>query len=663
MADTYFSKVVSTGPRSRVEFILIGGRILGVRFFGILSNSFYSRFKMERSQFLNDVGLVNTYFLEYRDFAGVHSFWGSCYRFLKDDIHSCSHNLETYNSLAYYIQNLPAAIRFLYRIFIHSRNGAFHSEYCSSHRDLLLRSINLLYERGVYSFAEKTRVANKEWFYENPLYRESMQMLTDELVYCECRGNLSRMEEAQRRLVWEQLLESQPSLRKGFTVIMGLKEHEFPQEDLDNILSSAWLDMLHKAKCQKFIVITSLDSNAVAVNQLLTLNPLSHRVERRFTNTLNSLFPKDVRHWGRQSQEGFDGSLKDLEKLENYLLSLDVTKSRRNQLISSETLSEKDPLRPVYQSVNLFFSKVRDDYLYIYRDWRKKSAQVKTAQLTGGIYEILYKNRYNSLTLEQAIEEITELFNQILSNGRASCFHPSLGSYRCSRSDGKGRTSLSGTIIPASVVACLEEKAVKSIQQNEWVMAFTPRERLMIGPFLQSFLRSQGINRFHYRIIHLENQQEGHMVLVDFQDEASTEQELISPVMDKMSELLYRHFKPQEVKTQQIPVPVSIEEALKEYEGDEDFYKEVLGNFLSGLPSEWSVLEQAVREVQWESIRQEAHKIKGGAANLYARKMQSSARQLEEMAVLEDRDGCNVAFDRLKERAEELQVWFDNQWA
>lgn len=663
MSDTYFSKVVSTGPRSRVEFILIGGRILGVRFFGVLSNSFYERFKVERSQFLNDVGLVDTYFVEYRDFAGVHSFWGSCYRFLKFDIHSCSHNLETYNSLAYYIQNLPFTIHFLYRLFIHNRNGAFLSEYCKSHRDVLLRSINLLYERGVYSFAEKTRVANKEWFYENPLYRESMQMLTDELIYCECRGNLSRMEEAQRRLVWEQLLESQPSLRKGFTVIMGLKEHEFPQEDLDNILSSAWLDMLYRAKCQKFIVITSLDSNAVAVNQLLTLNPLSHRVERRFTNTINSLFPKDVWHWRKQNQEGFDGSLKDLEKLENYLLSLDVTKSRRNQLISSETLNEKDPLRPVYQSVNLFFSKVRDDYLYIYRDWRKKTSQVKTARLTGGIYEILYKNRYNPLTLEQAIEEITELFNHVLSNGRASCFHPSLGSYRCSRSDDKGRTSLSGTIMPASVVICLEERAVKSIQQNEWVMSFTPRERLMIGPFLQSFLRSQGINRFHYRIIHLGNQKEGHMILIDFQDEAGSEQELISPVLDNMSELLLRHFLPAEAEPVTQTVPVNINEALQEYDDDEGFYKEVLGNFLSSLPSQWPILGQAIKKVQWESIRQESHKIKGGAANLYAVKMQISARQLEEMAVLEDKDGCNVAFVRLKQNAEELQEWYDKQWS
>lgn len=663
MSDTQYSKVVSTGPRSRVEFILIGGRILGVRFFGTLSNELFERFKNERVEFLNDVGLVNSYFVEYRDYSGVHGFWGTSYRFLKDDLQSSSHHLETYNSLAFYVQNLPPMLRILYRIFLHSRSTTYISEYCKSHRDVLIRSINLLYERGVYSFAEKTRVPNKEWFYENPLYRESMQMLTDELIYCESRGNLSRMEEAQRRMIWENILESQPSLRKGFTLIMGLKEHEFPQEDLANILSIDWLDMLHKAKCQKFIVITSLDSNAVAVNQLLTLNPLSHRVERRFTSTLNSLYPKVARRNGKMNRDGNGGSLRDLEKLENYLLSLDVTKSRRNQLISSETLSEKDLLRPVYQSVNLFFSKVRDDYLYIYRDWRKKTSQVKTAQLIGGIYEILYKNRYTELTLEQALEEITELFNQVLSNGRASCFNPSLGSYRCSRSASKGRTSLLGTIMPSSVVSCLEERAVNSIQQNEWAISFTPRERLMIGPFLQSFLRSQGIHRFHYRIIHLQSQEHGRMILVDFQDEANMEQELVTTILDKTAELLMEHFQPENHSRKKTHPPINLQEALLEYDDDEDFFKEVLGTFLKGLPEQWKTLDFALGDIQWEAVRQEAHKIKGGAANLYAIELQSAARQLEEMAVLQDRKGVETAYTNIKKRAQDLQLWYENQWS
>jgi len=646
-----------------MEFVLIGGRILGVRFFGTLSNEVFERFKKERTEFLNDIGLVNSYFVEYRDFAGVHGFWGNSYRFLKNDLQYTSHHLEPYNSLALYVQNLPGVPRILYRVFLHSRSTPYISEYCRSHRDILLSSLNLLYERGVYSFAEKTRVPNKEWFYENPLYRESMQMLTDELIYCESRGNLSRMEEAQRRMIWENILESQPSLRKGFTLIMGLKEHEFPQEDLANILSPAWLDMLHKAKCQKFIVTTSLDSNAVAVNQLLTLNPLSHRVERRFTSTLNSLYPKVARRNSRLDRDPNSGSIRDLEKLENYLLSLDVTKSRRNQLISSETLSEKDPLRPVYQSVNLFFSKVRDDYLYIYRDWQKKTSQVKKAQLKGGIYEILYKRRSTTLSLEQALEEITELFNQVLSNGRASCFHPSQGAYRCSRSAAKGRVSLLGTIMPSTVVSCLEERAVKSIQQNEWAISFSPRERLMIGPFLQSFLRSQGILRFHYRIIHLEVQEQGSMILVDFQDEASTEQNLIASILDDAVELLNAHFQPQNLSVRTTPAAVNFQEALHEYDDDEEFFKEVMGTFLNSLPEQWKALDLALGDIQWEPIRQEAHKIKGGAANLYALELQNAARQLEEMAVLKDRKGVEKAYTRLKKRAEELRTWYENQWS
>jgi len=661
MAISQYSKVITAGPRTRVEFLLIGSRILGISIFGLITPEYLVRLKVEREAFLKEVGLEDTYFIEFRDYSGIHNFFRTSFKSLgKEILNNADSNNASFNPLAIYYINLPPHARIYHRIILHQQQLPFIFEYCVDLNQVFERSLNLLYERGVYSFAEKSRVAGREWFYENSQYRESMQMLTDELIYAECRGALNRFDESKRRSSWEELLESQPSVRKGFILILGLKDYDFSQEDLECIFSSLWLELLSQSKCQKIIIITGQDSTAVSVSQLLTLTPVSHKVERRFYHVIQSLFPKISRRRIRKPSEFQDSQKRDLEKLENYLLSLDIKKSRKNQLISSESLRENDTLRPIYQAINVFFSEVRDDYLYINQDWKRLNSQIKIAQIMQGVFQMLYKTRLYTLDWSQALEELTDVINEVLEYGRCNCFIPSGGAYRCSRSIERARPSLLGAIIPSSVVISLEGRSDDVINENSWTHLFNSRERLLIGPFLQSFLRSQTISLFYYRIFKQVGTGERKMLVIDFMEENSPEIEIIEPLLQQISDLLEKHF----TKSDAVPSrsAVELEEALGEYDGDEEFYTEILGVFIKGLEDQWEIMAQAIGNKDWDTLRKESHKIKGGSANLYAKELQEASRKLEQLATEGVESAIPKSFDKVKESALKLKDWYEKQW-
>ena len=75
--------------------------------------------------------------------------------------------------------------------------------------------------------------------------------------------------------------------------------------------------------------------------------------------------------------------------------------------------------------------------------------------------------------------------------------------------------------------------------------------------------------------------------------------------------------------------PLDYETALEEFEGDEDFLKEVLNGFLDNVNSQIRTIRQALSEGDAETVRKEAHAIKGGAANLTADELSGIAFELE----------------------------------
>ncbi len=75
--------------------------------------------------------------------------------------------------------------------------------------------------------------------------------------------------------------------------------------------------------------------------------------------------------------------------------------------------------------------------------------------------------------------------------------------------------------------------------------------------------------------------------------------------------------------------PLDYKKVLEEFDGDEEFLKEVLDGFFDNVKNQIITIEQALNDGDSETVRKEAHAIKGGAANLTADELSRIAFELE----------------------------------
>jgi HPt (histidine-containing phosphotransfer) domain-containing protein len=82
-------------------------------------------------------------------------------------------------------------------------------------------------------------------------------------------------------------------------------------------------------------------------------------------------------------------------------------------------------------------------------------------------------------------------------------------------------------------------------------------------------------------------------------------------------------------KTTEENAPMDFVKAVEEFEGDEEFLKEILIGFMDNVRDQIKTMHKAVTEGDAEALRKEAHSIKGGAANLTAFGLAEAAFALE----------------------------------
>jgi PAS domain S-box-containing protein len=87
----------------------------------------------------------------------------------------------------------------------------------------------------------------------------------------------------------------------------------------------------------------------------------------------------------------------------------------------------------------------------------------------------------------------------------------------------------------------------------------------------------------------------------------------------------------QPIQTNPDREPMNLSLLLDELEGNRDLAREVTEGFVGRLREQIGTLRSAIADGNGEVIRREAHKIKGGAANLAADRLASIAAELEEL--------------------------------
>ncbi|MFH1135865.1 MAG: response regulator [Pseudomonadota bacterium] len=106
-----------------------------------------------------------------------------------------------------------------------------------------------------------------------------------------------------------------------------------------------------------------------------------------------------------------------------------------------------------------------------------------------------------------------------------------------------------------------------------------------------------------------------------------------------------------------IDAPLDYRRAIEEFEGDEEFLREVITGFLEIVRDQIVKLKKALKENDAETVRREAHSIKGGAANLTADDLAGAASELEEIGKTGDLSAGEGALSNLENEFLALEMF------
>jgi len=101
-------------------------------------------------------------------------------------------------------------------------------------------------------------------------------------------------------------------------------------------------------------------------------------------------------------------------------------------------------------------------------------------------------------------------------------------------------------------------------------------------------------------------------------------------------------------------LPMDTKQALEEFDNDSEFLNEVVEEFLVEVERQLKLIRQAFDAKDFQTIAEQSHSIKGGAANLIAMDLSSAAMKLEEMGKQKTFKGLTDAVNRLEETYQQL---------
>ena len=109
--------------------------------------------------------------------------------------------------------------------------------------------------------------------------------------------------------------------------------------------------------------------------------------------------------------------------------------------------------------------------------------------------------------------------------------------------------------------------------------------------------------------------------------------------------------------------PLDLEKALERAMGDKDFLKMLLGGFIQELPDQIESLKVAVAGTDKVALTEQAHKLKGAAANLSAYGVSSAAKSLEEIGRSQNMDKANQILEMLLHESKRLTEYIERaEW-
>jgi len=109
-------------------------------------------------------------------------------------------------------------------------------------------------------------------------------------------------------------------------------------------------------------------------------------------------------------------------------------------------------------------------------------------------------------------------------------------------------------------------------------------------------------------------------------------------------------------------VPMDYEKAIFEFGGNKMVLDNAIKQFIEDLSNQILIFKNAIKTNDVEKFRTEAHRIRGGAANLTAMKLAAYAEQMEEMAINGKLDKARGCLNEFEKEFKKLKVYILKQY-
>lgn len=107
--------------------------------------------------------------------------------------------------------------------------------------------------------------------------------------------------------------------------------------------------------------------------------------------------------------------------------------------------------------------------------------------------------------------------------------------------------------------------------------------------------------------------------------------------------------------------PMNYDKALEEFMGKQDLLNKVLNTFLKNARDQIKILRQAIIDKDSEVIKNQAHTIKGGAANLTAEKLSKIAFELESIGTSKELKNAENLLNKFEKEFFRLEVYLEDR--
>ncbi len=114
-------------------------------------------------------------------------------------------------------------------------------------------------------------------------------------------------------------------------------------------------------------------------------------------------------------------------------------------------------------------------------------------------------------------------------------------------------------------------------------------------------------------------------------------------------------------KVEAVPQPdqnaiLDLKSALPRFSQDLDFYKTMLAEFVDSLPERLDDMNKALEGHEWKPLSDQAHNLKGVAANFGVMRISVLARKIDEASQAEQADLIKSSIQNIVEAMSDLEI-------